>query len=148
MQESSLKNKKILLVDDNQDDLALIVRAFNKLNFSEELMVANDGVEALEYLFGCKGENGCQVEDMPSLVLLDLKMPRINGLEVLREMKAYQKTQRIPVVMFTSSCEEQDIIASRNLGANAYIQKPVNFSNFTAAISQIVSSMNLQPISK
>jgi two-component system response regulator len=85
---------------------------------------------------------------MPSLVLLDLKMPRINGLEVLREMKAYQKTQRIPVVMFTSSCEEQDIIASRNLGANAYIQKPVNFSNFTAAISQIVSSMNLQPISK
>jgi two-component system response regulator len=143
-----LKNKKILLVDDNQDDLALTIRAFNKLNFSEELMVANDGTEALEYLFGRNGKNGCPVEDMPLLVLLDLKMPKINGLEVLREIKASQKTRLIPVVMFTSSCEERDIIASRELGANEYIQKPVNFSNFTAVIRQLVCSMNLQPISK
>jgi two-component system response regulator len=139
-----LKNKKILLVDDNQADLALATRAFSKLNFSKELIVANDGVEALAYLFGNNDNNGCAPEDLPALILLDLKMPRINGFEVLREIRAADKTRLVPVVIFTSSGEERDIIASHKLGANNYIQKPVKFSDFIEVIRQLVFSMNLQ----
>ena len=87
-----MKTKKILLVDDSQDDLMFTTRAFRKLNFNEELMVANDGVEALEYLFGNNGNSGCAPEGLPSLVLLDLKMPKVNGFEVLRKIRATAKT--------------------------------------------------------
>ena len=142
-----MKNKTILLVDDNQDDLALATRAFRKSDFNKELIMTNDGVEALEYLFGKNGKTGCAIEDMPLLVLLDLKMPRINGLEVLREMRAAEKTRLIPVVMFTSSNEERDIIDSRKLGANNYIQKPVKFSDFIEVIKSLTVSVNLKPSS-
>jgi two-component system response regulator len=142
-----LNHKTILLVDDNQDDLALATRAFRKLNFNKELVVANDGVEALAYLFGSNGDGGCAPEDLPSLVLLDLKMPRLNGFEVLRGIRASAKTSLVPVVIFTSSNEEKDIIECRNLGANNYIQKPVNFTDFTAVIRQLVFSMNLKTAS-
>ena len=142
-----MNHKTILLVDDNQDDLALATRAFSKLNFNKELVVANDGVEALAYLFGSNGDSGCAPEDLPSLVLLDLKMPRLNGFEVLRGIRASAKTSLVPVVIFTSSNEEKDIIECRKLGANNYIQKPVNFSDFTAVIRQLVFSMNLKTAS-
>jgi len=106
-----LNHKTILLVDDNQDDLALTARAFSKLNFNKELMVANDGVDALTYLFGSNGNNGCAPEDLPLLVLLDLKMPKVNGFEVLRKIRATAKTSLVPVVIFTSSNEEKDIMS-------------------------------------
>ena len=139
-----MQNKKILLVDDNADDILLVTRAFRKLTFVQELIVASDGVEALTYLFGDKrGGDALKMEELPSLVLLDIKMPRINGLDVLREIRADEKTKTIPVVIFTSSCEESDIFASRKLGANNYIQKPVNYSDFIEAIRQLVFSMNL-----
>ena len=140
-----MKTKKILVVDDNQDDLMFTTKAFRKLNFNEELMVANDGVEALEYLFGNNGNSGCAPEGLPSLVLLDLKMPKINGLDVLRKIRAVEKTKHGPVVMFTSSNEEQDIIASRKLGANKFIQKPLNIFDFNKIIAQIILCFNLQP---
>ena len=140
-----MKTKKILLVDDSQDDLMFTTRAFRKLNFNAELIVANDGVEALEYLFGNNGNSGCDLESLPSLVLLDLKMPKINGLEVLRKIRAVEKTKQVPVVMFTSSNEEKDIIASRKLGANKFIQKPLNIFDFNKIIAQIIFCFNLQP---
>ena len=140
-----MKTKKILLVDDSQDDLMFTTRAFRKLNFNAELIVANDGVEALEYLFGNNGNSGCDPESLPSLVLLDLKMPKINGLEVLRKIRAVEKTKQVPVVMFTSSNEEKDIIASRKLGANKFIQKPLNIFDFNKIIAQIILCFNLQP---
>jgi two-component system, response regulator len=139
-----LQSKKILVVDDNPDDILLTTRAFRKLTFVQELIIATDGVEALKYLFGDKpGGDVCKMEELPSLVLLDIKMPKINGLDVLREIRADEKTKTIPVVIFTSSGEESDIIASRKLGANNYIQKPVNFADFIEAIRQLVFSMNL-----
>ena len=139
--------KRILVVDDNSDDLALTIRAFRKLNFNEELVVANGGIEALGYLFGEGKEDGCEIENLPSLVLLDLKMPKVSGLDVLREIRSVEKTKLVPVVMFTSSNEERDIIASRELGANNYIQKPVKFSDFIEVIKWLVRSMDLQPTS-
>jgi two-component system response regulator len=101
----------------------------------------------LAYLFGNNGDGGCAPEDLHSLVLIDLKMPRLNGFEVLREIRASAKTSLVPVVIFTSSNEEKDIIECRRLGANNYIQKPVNFSDFTAVIQQLVFSMNLKTAS-
>jgi two-component system, response regulator len=139
----SLQSKKILVVDDNPDDVVLTTRAFRKFNLVDELIIAGDGVEALKYLFGDRHGGGRKMEELPSLVLLDIKMPRINGLEVLREIRAAEKTKAVPVVIFTSSGEESDIIASRKLGANNYIQKPVNFSDFIEVIRQLVFSMNL-----
>jgi DNA-binding response OmpR family regulator len=122
----------------------LTTRAFRKLNLFEELIIAGDGVEALKYLFGDqRGVNICKKEELPSLVLLDIKMPRINGLDVLREIRAAERTKTVPVVIFTSSGEERDIIASRKLGANNYVQKPVNFSDFIEVIRQLLFSMNL-----
>lgn len=140
-----MASKKILLVDDNLDDLTLTKRAIRKLYFTEELVIANDGVEALKLIFGDRGDAECAVENLPSLILLDVKMPRLNGLEVLRAMRSVEKTKKVPVVMFSSSNEEQDIIASRELGANKYIQKPLNFYDFNKVIAQILFCFNLQP---
>jgi two-component system response regulator len=143
-----LQNKKILVVDDNPDDIVLTTMAFRKLNLVEELVIANDGVEALRYLFGDKrGGDVGKMGELPSLVLLDIKMPRINGLDVLRAIRADEKTKTVPVVIFTSSGEQGDIIASRKLGANNYVQKPVNFSDFIEVIRQLVFSMNLHLLS-
>ena len=139
-----MQSKKILLVDDNADDFMLTTRAFRKLNLLEELITASDGVEALKYLFGDKRSVMVRkLEALPALVLLDINMPRINGLDVLREIRADEKTKTVPVVIFTSSGEERDIIASRKLGANNYIQKPVNFSDLIEVIRQLLFSMNL-----
>jgi two-component system response regulator len=121
----------ILLVEDNPDDLELTLRVLNTHHIANEVRVARDGVEALELLYGTPERPAGQ---MPSLVLLDLKLPRLDGLDVLRRIRADPGTARLPVVIMTTSREERDIIASYELGANSYIQKPVGFEAFTEAV--------------
>jgi two-component system response regulator len=98
------------------------------------LIIAVDGIEALKYFFGEQGHNGCLIEDLPAVVLLDLNLPRFNGFEVLRRMRAEKKTKQIPIIMLTSSDEEKDIISSYDLGANSFVRKPVKFAEFAEAI--------------
>jgi two-component system, response regulator len=129
--------KTILLVEDNPDDEELTVRALKKNNVSNSLVVARDGVEALDYLFGTGPYTGRNIAARPGLVLLDLKLPKIDGLEVLRRIRADARTRRMPVTVLTSSKEEQDVIKSYNLGANSYIRKPVDFVQFTEAVRQL-----------
>ncbi|MBC1219118.1 response regulator [Nostoc sp. UCD121] len=127
----------ILLVEDNPDDEALTLRALKKNNIMNEVVVAHDGVEALDYLFG----KGIYVERdmsvMPHLILLDLKLPKMDGLEVLRHLRADERTKILPVVILTSSKEEQDLINGYSLGANSYVRKPVDFSQFSEAVRQL-----------
>jgi CheY-like chemotaxis protein len=132
-----MESKKILLVEDNPADVELTRRALQKSNIANELLVAEDGVAALEYFFGEDGKNGCSDEDLPVVVLLDLKLPRVDGLEVLRRMRADKKTKSIPVVVLTSSIEEKDVVASYDLGANSFVRKPVKFSEFADAVRQL-----------
>lgn len=127
-----MKNKPILLVEDNPDDEALALRAFKKSGVMNEIVVARDGVEALEYLFG---ED--RPELRPAVVLLDLKLPRKNGLEVLKEIRAHEKTRLLPVVILTSSSEDRDMVESYHLGANSYVRKPVDFVEFAEAVSKL-----------
>ena len=127
----------ILLVEDNPDDEALTIRALKRNNITNDVIVARDGVEALDYLFGTGSHSGRDVNDLPKLVLLDLKLPRADGLEVLGRIRADDRTKRLPVVVLTSSKEEQDLTDSYNLGANSYIQKPVDFTQFTEAVRQL-----------
>ena len=129
--------KTILLVEDNPDDVALTLRAFKKSNILNDVIVANDGVEALDYLFATGTYAGRDTRIMPQLVLLDLKLPKLDGMEVLRNMRADEKTRLLPVVILTSSKEEQDVVDGYNLGANSYIRKPVDFSQFSEAINQL-----------
>ena len=132
-----MDNKVILLVEDNPDDEALTLRALKKNNILNDVVVARDGVEALDYLF-CRGTYaGRNRQDLPQLVLLDLKLPKVDGLEVLREMRSSADTRRLPVVILTSSSEERDIVAGYDLGANSYICKPVDFTQFTEAVRQL-----------
>jgi CheY-like chemotaxis protein len=131
-----MDNKVILLVEDNPRDEALTLRALKKSNIINDLMVARDGVEALDYLFG----TGAHADDppvMPQLVLLDLKLPRVDGLEVLRRIREDVRTKRLPVVIFTSSSEEEDMIKSYDLGANSYVRKPVESEQFAEATKQL-----------
>lgn len=128
-----MKNKVILLVEDNPDDIALTQRALKKANIANDLVTVGDGVEALEYLLGKNGQ-GCDPEKMPVVVLLDLKLPRIDGLEVLRTIRASEGCRTLPVVVLTSSSEEKDKIQSYGLGANSYVRKPVKFNEFAEAI--------------
>jgi two-component system response regulator len=130
-------NKIILLVEDNPDDEALTLRAFAKNHISNEVMVARDGVEAVNYLFGTGAYAGRDVRVQPQVVLLDLKLPKLDGLEVLRRVRADERTQFLPVVILTSSKEEQDLIQSYRLGANSYIRKPVDFLQFSEAVRQL-----------
>jgi two-component system response regulator len=126
----------ILLVEDNPDDEVLTLRALRKNGLADEqIVVARDGVEALEYLFGTPGS----VPDfpLPRLVLLDLKLPRVDGLEVLRRMRARERTRLVPVVILTSSREQQDMIDGYGFGANSYVRKPVNFEQFVHAVEQL-----------
>ena len=133
----SIKNTKILLVEDNPDDEALTLRALRHHNIANDVVVARDGVEALDYLFS-RGEYADKNEDeLPQVVLLDLKLPKIDGLEVLKAMRADERTKTLPVVVLTSSNEERDIIDSYNLGANSYVRKPVDFVQFMAAVEQL-----------
>ncbi len=127
----------ILLVEDNPDDEALTLRAMKKNNIRNEIVVAHDGVEALDFLFGTGRYAGRDVGDTPQLILLDLKLPKIDGLEVLRRLRADPRTKFIPVVILTSSKEEQDLISSYSLGANSYVRKPVDFGQFMDAVHQL-----------
>jgi len=132
-----MENKIILLVEDNPDDEALTLRALEKNNILNEVMVAHDGVEALDYLFGEGSYSGRDTSVMPELVLLDLKLPKIDGLEVLRRIRADKQTKLLPVVILTSSKEERDLIEGYSLGANSYIRKPVDFVQFGRAVQQL-----------
>jgi two-component system, response regulator len=129
--------KTILLVEDNADDEELTIRALKKNNVTNSLVVARDGVEALDFLFGTGAYIGRDTALLPGLVLLDLKLPKIDGLEVLRRIRADPRTRRMPVTVLTSSREEQDLIKSYDLGANSYIRKPVQFDQFTEAVRQL-----------
>jgi CheY-like chemotaxis protein len=127
----------ILLVEDNPDDEALTLRALKKNNIMNEVVVAHDGVEALDYLFGKGVYVDRDMSVMPNLILLDLKLPKMDGLEVLRHLRADERTKILPVVILTSSKEEQDLINGYSLGANSYVRKPVDFSQFSEAVRQL-----------
>jgi two-component system response regulator len=132
-----MENKAILLVEDNADDEALTLRALKKNNIKNEVIVAHDGAEALEYLFGTGKFAGRNTDFIPQVVLLDLKLPKVDGLEVLRRLRADQRTKLLPVVILTSSTEEQDRIKGYDLGANSYVRKPVDFTQFIDAVRQL-----------
>lgn len=132
-----MKDKVILMVEDNPRDEALTVRALRKSNIVNEVVVARDGVEALDYLFGTGAYEGRDTSIVPQLILLDLKLPRMDGLQVLRSLRADDRTRRLPVVVFTSSSEEEDMIKSYDLGANSYVRKPVDFEQFSEATRQL-----------
>ncbi len=130
-------NKTILLVEDNPDDEALALRAFKRHHIGNEIVVAHDGVEALDYLFGTGIYLGRDLNAKPTVVLLDLKLPRLDGIEVLRRIRADERTKLMPVVVLTTSSEEQDMLDSYSLGCNSYIRKPVDFLQFSEAIRQL-----------
>jgi two-component system response regulator len=129
--------KIILLVEDNQDDEELALMALKKGQVANEVVVARDGVEALDYLFGTGSYAGRDVGVLPQLMLLDLKLPKVDGLEVLRRVRADPRTRRLPVVILTSSREEEDLIQGYDLGANSYVRKPVDFAQFADAVRQL-----------
>lgn len=132
-----MEEKTILLVEDNPDDVTLTERALNKAHVLNKLVVVKDGVEALDYLFGTGVWVGRNLDDMPQLILLDLKLPKIDGLDVLKRIRANLSTKLLPVVILTSSKEEKDIVNGYALGANSYIRKPVNFNQFADAVRQL-----------
>jgi two-component system response regulator len=130
-------NHSILLVEDNPDDEALTIRALRKNNITNELVIARDGAEALDYLFGTGKYEGRDTSVSPQVTLLDLKLPKIDGLEVLKRLREDERTELLPVVILTSSNEEQDLVKGYRLGANSYIRKPVNFDQFIEAVRQL-----------
>jgi len=131
-------NKKIiLLVEDNPDDVDLTLRSLKKHNISNEVVVTRDGAEALDYLFATGAYADRNRNIMPAVILLDLKLPKIDGLEVLRRLRADERTQLLPVVILTSSKEEQDMLNGYKLGANSYVRKPVDFNQFSDAVKQL-----------
>ena len=130
-------NKVILLVEDNPRDEALTIRALKKSNVLNPVVVARDGVEALDYLFARGAHADRSLDALPQVVLLDLKLPKVDGLEVLKALRANELTRLLPVVVLTSSIEEQDMIHSYDLGANSYVRKPVDFAQFIEAVRQL-----------
>lgn len=132
-----MANQPILLVEDNPSDEELTLRAFRKNNILNEIVVARDGVEALEYLFGLPANPTPDSTRWPVVVLLDVKLPRLNGLEVLQRIRADERTRLLPVIMLTSSLEEKDVVASYANGANSYVRKPVDFVEFMESIRQL-----------
>ena len=130
-------NKTILLVEDNPDDVTLTLRALKQYHVESEVVVARDGLEALDYLFGMGAHAGRDVSRMPQLILLDLKLPKIDGMEVLRRIRADNRTCLLPVVILTSSREEQDLVDGYTFGANSYICKPVDFEQFVETVRQL-----------
>jgi CheY-like chemotaxis protein len=128
---------EILLVEDSQDDLDMTLRALRKANMANHIQVARDGAEALDFIF-CEGAHATRkIENMPKLIMLDLKLPKIDGMEVLRRIKGDPRTKIIPVVMLTSSKEQKDVIESYGLGSNSYIVKPVDFESFAEAVQRL-----------
>jgi two-component system response regulator len=132
-----MDKKTILLVEDNPDDEALTLRALQKSNILNKIVVARDGVEAIDYLFGEGSYSDRDTSIIPELILLDLKLPRMDGLEVLRRIRANKRTKLLPVVILTSSKEESDLIQGYSLGANSYIRKPVDFIQFRKSVQQL-----------
>ena len=132
-----MQDRIILLVEDNADDEKLTLRALEKNNIRNEVVVARNGAEALDFLFGTGGYTGRDLNVMPQVVLLDLKLPKLNGLEVLRRLRTDDRTKLLPVVILTSSNEEQDRIQGYGLGANSYVRKPVDFNQFSEAARQL-----------
>ncbi|HLP75773.1 MAG TPA: response regulator [Candidatus Paceibacterota bacterium] len=131
-----MKNKIILLVEDNPDDIRLTRRAFKKSNIANELVVMNNGLDALDYLVdACSGRDNANA--LPAVILLDLKLPKLDGLELLKRIRAIEKLKHLPIVILTSSKEEQDILNSYDLGANSYIRKPVDFDQFVDSVRQL-----------
>jgi CheY-like chemotaxis protein len=128
---------EILLVEDNPHDLELTLRALRKANLTNRIQVARDGVEALEFIFGEGAYANRKIEDAPRVILLDLKLPKVDGMEVLQRIKSDGRTRTIPVVMLTSSKEQRDVLESYKLGVNSYIVKPVNFERFVAAVQDL-----------
>ena len=128
---------EILLVEDNPDDVELTLRAFRKSKIANEVVVARDGVEALDYLFATGEHAGRDNSSLPQLVLLDLKLPRLDGLQVLGRIRANTKTRLLPVVILTSSTEQPDLLTGYSLGANSYIRKPVDFQEFLVAVRRL-----------
>ncbi len=131
------KERLILLVEDNPDDVKLTLRALEQHNITNELSVVRDGAEALDYLFTTGAYSDHDTTTNPALVILDLKLPKVDGLEVLRRMRADERTKLIPVVILTSSNEEKDIVNGYKFGANSYVQKPVDFTQFVEAVRQL-----------
>jgi two-component system response regulator len=132
-----MMKKTILLVEDNANDEFLTIRALKKYNVANDVAITRDGVEALDYIFGTGTYAGRDVKELPVVMLLDLKLPKIDGLEVLRRVRADERTKLIPVVILTSSNEERDVINGYKLGTNSYVQKPVDFTAFVDAVGQL-----------
>ncbi len=127
----------ILLIEDNPDDVELTLHAFQKNHMANDVVVAGDGAEGLDYLFGSGKYAGRNTDDAPALILLDLQLPKIGGLEVLRKVREDERTKRIPVVILTTSDEEEDIVNGYNGGANSYLRKPVDFNEFMNSVKQL-----------
>jgi two-component system response regulator len=134
---TTIDDVEILLVEDNPNDVELTLRALQKQNLASKVLVVKDGVEALEFIFATGAFAHRKIENRPKVVLLDLKLPKMDGIEVLSRMKNDERTRHIPVVMLTSSQEERDVLDTYNLGVNSYIVKPVDFSNFVHAVSEL-----------
>jgi two-component system response regulator len=132
-----MTEKVILLVEDNPNDELLTLRALRKSNILNEVVVAHDGAEALDYLFGTGPHDSRNVSDLPAVMLLDLKLPKVDGLEVLRRVRADRKTKLLPVVILTSSNEDRDRLQGYGSGANSYVRKPVEFTEFASAVQQL-----------
>jgi CheY-like chemotaxis protein len=134
---TNMKDKIILLIEDNPDDEVLTLRALEKNNIKNDVVVARNGAEALDYLFGTGPYAGRDLTVMPQVTLLDLKLPKVDGLEVLRQLRANELTRLLPVVILTSSNEEQDRVNGYGLGANSYVRKPIDFGQFMDAVRQL-----------
>jgi CheY-like chemotaxis protein len=146
-----MNHSYVLLVEDNPDDIELTKRAFQKNNISINLVITHDGIETLDYLFGRGKYKGRDTNDIPKFILLDLKMPKINGLEVLKQLRENDTTKYIPIIILTSSQDKKDIINGYELGANSYIIKPIDFVKFHQVVQQIASYwlvLNEQPSKK
>ena len=130
-------DKVILLVEDNDDDVQLTMRALKQHNITNEVVVARDGAEALDWLFGTGAHEDRDLSELPTVVLLDLKLPKVDGFEVLKRVRADERTKFLPVVILTSSKEEKDRLNGYELGANSYVQKPVDFSQFSEAVKEL-----------
>lgn len=128
---------EVLLVEDNETDAELTMRALKRKNLANNLVWVKDGEEALEFIFATGRYSEREMQELPKLILLDLRMPKVDGMEVLRVLKADERTNRIPVVVLTSSKEDKDIVESYNLGVNSYVSKPVEFDEFTEAVSTL-----------